>query len=322
MAKVLVTGAAGFIGFHTARRLLAGGHLVIGVDNLNDYYDVGLKEARLTILEREKGFVFYKTDLAGAEAVAAVFAKERPDVVLHLAAQAGVRYSLQNPQAYVDSNITAFLNILEGCRNTGVSHLIFASSSSVYGTNSKVPFSVGDNVDEPASFYAVSKRTNELMAYTYSRLYGIPVTGLRFFTVYGPWGRPDMAYYIFTRNILAGRPLSVFNEGKMSRDFTYIDDVAEGVVRLAERPPGEPVPYRLYNIGNNQPVELLRFIAILEECLGRKAELVMFPMQPGDVTVTYADVDDLVRDVDFRPDTPLDDGLKRFVEWYRWYHRC
>lgn len=322
MTKVLVTGAAGFIGYHAAARLLAEGNLVVGLDNLNPYYDVTLKEARLALLKNNKGFAFYRIDLADREAVTEMFARERPALVLHLGAQAGVRYSLQNPQVYVDSNITGTLNVLECCRSTGVSHLVFASSSSVYGASARAPFAVGDRVDRPESFYAVSKLTNELTGYTYSKLYGLPVTGLRFFTVYGPWGRPDMAYYLFTGSILAGRPLPVFNGGKLSRDFTYIDDAVEGLWRLVHRPPDGEVPYRLYNIGNHRPVGLLRFIEILEDCLGRKAKLEMLPMQPGDVPDTFADVEDLAREVGFRPDTPLEMGLQKFVEWYRMYHRC
>jgi UDP-glucuronate 4-epimerase len=322
MTKVLVTGAAGFIGYHAAARLLAEGNLVVGLDNLNPYYDVTLKEARLALLKNNKGFAFYRIDLADREAVTEMFARERPALVLHLGAQAGVRYSLQNPQVYVDSNITGTLNVLECCRSTGVSHLVFASSSSVYGASARAPFAVGDRVDRPESFYAVSKLTNELTGYTYSKLYGLPVTGLRFFTVYGPWGRPDMAYYLFTGSILAGRQLPVFNGGKLSRDFTYIDDAVEGLWRLVHRPPDGEVPYRLYNIGNHRPVGLLRFIEILEDCLGRKAKLEMLPMQPGDVPDTFADVEDLAREVGFRPDTPLEMGLQKFVEWYRMYHRC
>lgn len=320
MAKILVTGAAGFIGFHTAKRLLAGGDEVIGLDNLNSYYDVSLKEARLRQLTEHSGFTFFQQELADRAGVESVFARGA-EVVVHLAAQAGVRHSLQAPQDYVDSNITGFLNILEACRK-GVKHLVFASSSSVYGANSKVPFAVADRTDEPVSMYAASKKANELMAYTYSHLYNLPVTGLRFFTVYGPWGRPDMAYFEFTRDILAGRPINVFNHGRMSRDFTYIDDVVEGVVRVAGRVPQADggARFALYNIGNHQPVELLKFIAVLEQCLGVQAQKELLPMQPGDVPVTYADVSDLMRDVGFRPDTPLEAGLARFVEWYRDYY--
>ncbi len=320
MAKILVTGAAGFIGFHTAKRLLAGGDEVIGLDNLNSYYDVSLKEARLRQLTEHSGFTFFQQELADRAGVESVFARGA-EVVVHLAAQAGVRHSLQAPQDYVDSNITGFLNILEACRSR-VKHLVFASSSSVYGANSKVPFAVADRTDEPVSMYAASKKANELMAYTYSHLYNLPVTGLRFFTVYGPWGRPDMAYFEFTRDILAGRPINVFNHGRMSRDFTYIDDVVEGVVRVAGRVPQADggARFALYNIGNHQPVELLKFIAVLEQCLGVQAQKELLPMQPGDVPVTYADVSDLMRDVGFRPDTPLEAGLARFVEWYRDYY--
>jgi UDP-glucuronate 4-epimerase len=321
MAKILVTGAAGFIGFHVTRRLLARGDEVTGLDNLNSYYDVSLKEARLRVLEKEAGFRFVKLDLSDRAGLERVF-DTGFDMVIHLAAQAGVRYSLSDPHAYVDSNITGFLNILDACRH-GVKHLVFASSSSVYGANAKLPYSTADRVDKPVSMYAASKRANELMAYTYSHLYGLPVTGLRFFTVYGPWGRPDMAYFLFTREILARRPLKVFNHGRMSRDVTYIDDVTEGVVRVADRVPqsaGE-APYKLYNMGNNKPVDLLRFIEVLEQCLGMKAVKEMLPMQPGDVQATYADVDDLVRDVGFKPDTPVEVGLKRFVEWYREYYK-
>jgi UDP-glucuronate 4-epimerase len=321
MAKILVTGAAGFIGFHVTRRLLARGDEVTGLDNLNSYYDVSLKEARLRVLQKEAGFRFVKLDLSDRAGLERVF-DTGFDMVIHLAAQAGVRYSLSDPHAYVDSNITGFLNILDACRH-GVKHLVFASSSSVYGANAKLPYSTADRVDKPVSMYAASKRANELMAYTYSHLYGLPVTGLRFFTVYGPWGRPDMAYFLFTREILARRPLKVFNHGRMSRDVTYIDDVTEGVVRVADRVPqsaGE-APYKLYNMGNNKPVDLLRFIEVLEQCLGMKAVKEMLPMQPGDVQATYADVDDLVRDVGFKPDTPVEVGLKRFVEWYREYYK-
>ena len=335
MTKVCLTGAAGFIGFHTARRLLARGDAVVGLDNLNDYYDVRLKTDRLAQLENEPRFRFQRLDLADRDAMARLFDAERFEVVVHLAAQAGVRYSLTNPHAYVESNLVGFTNVLEGCRHSGVRHLLYASSSSVYGANTRLPFSVHDNVDHPLSLYAATKKANELMAHTYSHLYRLPTTGLRFFTVYGPWGRPDMAMYLFTKAILEGRPIEVFNYGKMRRDFTYIDDVVEGVVRLVDllpepnaawsgdRPePGTSnAPYKVYNIGNNHPVELLYVIETLEKCLGRKAERRLLPMQPGDVPETYADVDDLMRDVGFKPGTPIEVGIARFVEWYRWYHR-
>ena len=329
--KILITGSAGFIGFHLSRRLLARGDAVVGLDNLNDYYDVTLKEARLAQLTGRPGFRFVKGDLTDRKGIAALFAEARPQRVVHLAAQAGVRYSLEQPHAYVDSNLTGFLNILEGCRHTRVEHLVFASSSSVYGANTVTPFSVHHNVDHPVSLYAATKKAGELMAHTYSHLYGLPATGLRFFTVYGPWGRPDMALFLFTRAILAGQPIDVFNFGKMQRDFTYVDDIVEGIVRVLDRAPqpdpawdavaADPgtsaAPYRLYNIGNTQPVELLRFIAVLEACLGMPAEKRLLPIQPGDVPATCADVDDLIRDTGFRPRTPIEDGIPRFVAWYR-----
>jgi len=330
---VLVTGVAGFIGFHVAQRLLARGDTVIGSDNINAYYDVGLKEARLARLTGHDRFTFLRLDLADRSGMEELFTHHRPERVVHLAAQAGVRYSLTNPHAYVESNLVGFLHILEGCRQTQVQHLVYASSSSVYGANTKMPFSVHHNVDHPVSLYAASKKANELMAHTYSHLYHLPTTGLRFFTVYGPWGRPDMAYFLFTKAILAGEPIPVFNHGKMRRDFTYIDDIVEGVVRvlhtlpqpnpawsgLTPDPGTSQAPYRAYNIGNNQPVELLHFIEVLETCLGRKAEKQLLPMQAGDVPETYADVDDLTRDVGFRPSTPINEGLARFVKWYRAY---
>ncbi len=331
MSQILVTGAAGFIGFHLSTYLLANGHNVIGLDNLNDYYDVALKRDRLTQLEGKQGFRFHKLDLADRKGLADLFAQYSFDVIAHIAAQAGVRYSLENPHAYVDSNLVGFVNVLEGCRHSDIKHLVFASSSSVYGANKKVPFSVTDNVDRPVSLYAATKKSNELMAYTYSHLYGIPTTGLRFFTVYGPWGRPDMAPMLFTKAILAGEPIKVFNYGQMQRDFTYIDDIVEGVARVMEyipQPqgtkeedsiPGE-APYRLYNIGNNQPVALMQFIEVLEAALGTKAQKNLLPMQPGDVPMTYADVEDLVKDVGFQPHTPLEVGIKRFVKWYRSYY--
>ncbi|OHE23356.1 MAG: capsular biosynthesis protein CpsI [Syntrophus sp. GWC2_56_31] len=335
MRKILVTGAAGFIGFHLARRLLQKGETVVGLDNLNPYYDVTLKEARLALLEKNGAFRFVRADVADRKAMAALFESERFDIVVHLAAQAGVRYSLENPHAYVESNLVGFMNVLEGCRHRDVRHLIFASSSSVYGANTRTPFSVHDNVDHPLSLYAATKKANELMAHTYASLYGLPCTGLRFFTVYGPWGRPDMALFLFTRAILEGRPIDVFNEGRMERDFTYIDDIVEGVARIMERIPApdaawngahpDPAisfaPYRLYNIGNNRPVALMDFIAILEGHLGREAKKNFLPMQAGDVPATFADVDDLMADADFKPATPIEEGIGRFVAWYREYYR-
>ena len=329
---VLVTGAAGFIGSHTCQRLLARGDQVVGLDNLNDYYDVSLKEARLCRLTAHPNFRFVKADLADSPAMAALFNDCRPQQVVHLAAQAGVRYSLENPELYVQSNIVGFLPILEGCRRQGVEHLVFASSSSVYGANAKVPFSVADSVDHPLSLYAATKKSNELMAHTYSHLYDLPVTGLRFFTVYGPWGRPDMAAFLFTRAILDERPISVFNHGKMQRDFTYIDDITEGILQVLDRPPSctlsptddarsSHAPYRIYNIGNQQPVELGHFIGVLEDCLGKKACRNLLPLQPGDVLTTFADVDDLVRDTGFTPKTSIEEGLARFVGWYRAFYR-
>jgi len=335
VAKILVTGAAGFIGSHLSKRLLGRGDEVVGLDNLNDYYDVSLKEARLAQLQAMDGFRFVQLDLADREGMAALFATERFDRVVNLAAQAGVRYSLINPHAYVDSNLTGFMNILEGCRHNEVEHLVYASSSSVYGANTNMPFSVHDNVDHPVSLYAASKKANELMAHTYAHLYRLPVTGLRFFTVYGPWGRPDMAMFLFTKAILAGKPIDVFNYGKMRRDFTYVDDIVEGVMRTldntatpnpdwdgAQPDPGtSSAPSRLYNIGNNNPVELMDLISTLEKALGRTAEKNLLPIQPGDVPATYADVDDLMRDVGFKPATPIAEGVQRFVEWYRNYYQ-
>ena len=332
---VLVTGAAGFIGYHVAKRLLERGDHVLGLDNLNDYYDVRLKEARLAQLSPFERFQFRKMDLADRPGMAALFADRPIRRVVHMAAQAGVRYSLVNPHAYTDSNIAGFLNILEGCRHSRVEHLVYASSSSVYGGHTRMPFSVHDNVDHPVSMYAATKKANELMAHTYAHLYGLPCTGIRFFTVYGPWGRPDMALFIFTKAILAGKTIDVFNHGKMRRDFTYIDDIVEGVVRVLDKPatpdpnwsgeepnPGtSSAPYRLYNIGNHQPVELLRFIEALEDALGIKAEKNFLPLQPGDVPATYADVDDLIKDVDFKPNTPIEVGIRRFVEWYRSFYQ-
>ncbi len=332
---VLVTGCAGFIGFHLARRLLRDGRQVVGLDNVNDYYDVSLKWNRLEQLQRFADFRFERLDLADRFRMAAFFKANTFGVVVHLAAQAGVRYSLENPYAYIDSNLAGFMTILEGCRHQGVGHLVFASSSSVYGANTRMPFSVHQNVDHPVSLYAATKKANELIAHSYAHLYGLPCTGLRFFTVYGPWGRPDMAAFLFTRAILAGEPIRVFNHGRMKRDFTYIDDIIEGVVRVMAVPP-EPdrawhgnapdpgtslAPYRIYNIGNNQPVNLLDFIAILEGCLGLEARKELETMQPGDVPETYADIDDLVRDFGFSPNTPLETGLANFVAWYRRYYQ-
>jgi UDP-glucuronate 4-epimerase len=327
--QVLVTGVAGFVGYHLAKRLLADGLKVYGVDNLSDYYDVNLKQARLEQLKGLSGFTFQLLDLSDRQGVSQLFQEHTFDYVVNLAAQAGVRYSLVNPHAYVDSNLTGFVNLLEGCRHTPPKHLVFASSSSVYGVNPKIPFSTSDNVDHPISLYAATKKANELMAHTYSHLYQLPCTGLRFFTVYGTWGRPDMAYFKFVKAIEAGKPIDVYNFGKMKRDFTYVDDVIEGVVRVMYQPPqsqapsGEQagkVPYKLYNIGNHQPVELLHFIEIIEQLLGKEAQKNFLPMQPGDVPMTYADVDDLMQDVGFKPDTPIEVGLAKFVEWYREYY--
>lgn len=332
--KILVTGAAGFIGYFVARRLLEAGHEVIGLDNINDYYDPALKRNRLAQLRPFERFNFLCLDVADRAAMTELFTAHSFDRVIHLAAQAGVRYSLENPAAYIDSNLVGFANILEGCRQTAVGHLVYASSSSVYGANETVPFSVHQNVDHPLSLYAATKKSNELMAHTYAHLYGLPVTGLRFFTVYGPWGRPDMALFLFTARILAGEPIDIFNHGHHARDFTYIDDVVEGVVRTMDHiaapdpnwsgaspdPATSAAPYRIYNIGNHEPVALLDFVATLEGALGRKAIRNMLPMQPGDVEKTFADVEDLTRDVGFAPATPLKTGIERFVEWYRDYY--
>jgi len=333
--RVLVTGAAGFIGFHTAQALLARGDEVVGVDNLNDYYDPKLKSARLAILERDSGFRFDQLDIADREAMQKIFDRDEFGAVVHLAAQAGVRHSISNPHVYVQSNLTGFLHVLEGCRRQRVSHLVYASTSSVYGANTSMPFSERQNVDHPLTLYAATKKANELMAHSYSSLYGLPTTGLRFFTVYGPWGRPDMALFLFTQRILAGEPIDVFNEGHHQRDFTYIDDIVAGVVaavdHLAAPDPsfdaGAPdpstsyAPYRIYNIGNQRPVKLLRYIEVLERCLGRKALKNLLPMQLGDLQDTWADVSALARDVGYRPSTELEVGVKRFVDWYLEYYR-
>jgi UDP-glucuronate 4-epimerase len=324
--RCLVTGAAGFVGFHVARRLLGDGHEVLGVDNLVPYYDPALKGARLAQLSADPRFRFEHLELADSAATNALFRRERPALVIHLAAQAGVRYSLTNPHAYASANLVGFLNVLEGCRAIGAEHLVYASSSSVYGANEKVPFSVDDRVDHPISLYAATKKSNELMAHVYAHLYGIPTTGLRFFTVYGPWGRPDMAYFSFTQKILAGEPIQVFNDGDLERDFTYIDDIVEGVVRIADQrpqmsgPPRGQAPHSIYNIGNSQPVRLMAFIETLGRVLGIEPQLEMRPMQPGDVPATFADTSALEAAVGFKPQTPLEVGLRRFVEWYREYH--
>jgi UDP-glucuronate 4-epimerase len=336
MNKILVTGSAGFIGYHTCEKLLESGHEVVGIDNLNDYYDVSLKESRLCRLQNKNNFTFFRLDLADRQGMEQLFSSQQFDTVIHLAAQAGVRYSIQNPHAYIDSNLVGFINILEGCRHHQVQHLTYASSSSVYGANTTLPFSIHDNVDHPLSLYAATKKANELMAHTYSNLYGLPTTGLRFFTVYGPWGRPDMALFLFTEAIIKGRPIDVFNHGCMQRDFTYIDDIVEGVIRVAARPAqSNPhwsgatpdsgssfAPWRVYNIGNHSPVELLHFIHTIEEKLGRKAQLNLLPLQPGDVPSTCADVADLMKDVDFKPATPVEVGISRFIDWYRDYYHC
>jgi UDP-glucuronate 4-epimerase len=333
--RILVTGAAGFIGYHVALKLLERGDEVVGLDNLIPYYSVSLKEDRLHRLRAQPRFTFFQQDVADRSGMAGFFERGAFERVVHLAAQAGVRYSLTNPHAYVDANLVGFVNVLEGCRHTGIRHLVYASSSSVYGANTQMPFSIHDNVDHPLSLYAATKKANELMAHTYSHLYGVPTTGLRFFTVYGPWGRPDMALFLFTQAILEGRPIDVFNEGRMRRDFTYIDDIAEGVVRALDRPaapnpdwsgsapdPGtSAAPYRIYNIGNHEPVELMRLIGILEGCLGQQAHKNMLPMQPGDVPATFADIEDLRRDVGFQPRTSIEEGVRRFVEWYREYYQ-
>jgi UDP-glucuronate 4-epimerase len=333
--NLLVTGCAGFIGFHLTEHLLQTGQPVIGIDNLNTYYDPELKTARLARLQRNPKFTFLKLDLADRAGTKALFEQYRFSVVVHLAAQAGVRYSLQNPHAYVDSNLDGFVNILEGCRHTGCRHLLFASSSSVYGANTKLPFSVHDNVDHPISLYAATKKANELLAHAYSHLYNLPTTGLRFFTVYGPWYRPDMALYLFANAITTGQPINLFNNGNMRRDFTYVDDVVQAMARLIERAPqGDPAwsgdkpdpsrskaPWRIYNIGNNKPEQLMHVVELLEKGFGREAQKKLMPMQPGDVLETFADVEDLARDIGFKPQTRIEDGVARFVEWYREYHR-
>jgi UDP-glucuronate 4-epimerase len=331
---ILVTGAAGFIGYHVSRKLLERGDEVLGIDNLNDYYDPTLKEARLAMLRPFERFRFQRLDIAASEGMARLFAEHKPTRVVHLAAQAGVRYSLTNPHAYIEANLLGFVNILEGCRHNGIEHLVYASSSSVYGANTAQPFSEHQNVDHPVSLYAATKKANELMAHTYASLFQLPSTGLRFFTVYGPWGRPDMALFKFTRGILAGEPIHVYNEGRMVRDFTYIDDIVEGVIRVLDQtaapdpawtgadpdPARSYAPYRVFNIGNNSPVELLKYISVLEECLGKKATLELMPMQPGDVPSTMADVTELERAVGFRPETTVETGIRRFVDWYRQYY--
>jgi UDP-glucuronate 4-epimerase len=335
MRKILVTGAAGFIGFHLAQRFLDAGDTVVGIDNLNDYYDVNLKKSRLARLENHRRFRFIRMDLADREGIAALFKKEAFELVVHLAAQAGVRYSIVNPYAYIDSNLVGFINILEGCRQQKVLHLVFASSSSVYGANTLMPFSVHHNVDHPLSLYAATKKANELMAHTYASLYNLPCTGLRFFTVYGPWGRPDMALFLFTKAILEDQPIDVYNQGNMKRDFTYIDDIIEGVYRVAAKIPApnpkwqgdhpDPAtsfaPYKIYNIGNNHPVELIYFIETLEKNLHKKAKKIFLPMQPGDVPATCADVDDLMADVGFKPATSIEEGIKKFLSWYKDYYK-
>ena len=332
---ILVTGAAGFIGFHTAKALLDRGDTVVGLDNFNDYYDVSLKDARAAILDDYPNFDMVRIDLQDREAMEALFAKHKFDKVVHLAAQAGVRYSIENPHAYIDSNIVGTLHVLEGCRHNDVEHLVYGSSSSVYGANTAMPFSVHHNVDHPLALYGATKKANELMAHTYSNLYDLPTTGLRFFTVYGPFGRPDMALFRFTRNILEGKPIDVFNYGNHRRDFTYIDDIVEGVVRTMDKtakpnddwdathpdPGTSKAPYRLYNIGNQQPVELMRYIEVIEECLGKTAEKNLLPLQPGDVPDTYADTEDLVADVGYQPDTPIEVGVKNFIDWYLAFYK-
>jgi UDP-glucuronate 4-epimerase len=333
--QILVTGAAGFIGFHLSQKLLSQGHQVVGIDNINDYYDIRLKQDRLAQLTSSDRFIFHKIDLADRDGIEQLFDRYEFASVINLGAQAGVRYSLQNPRAYLDTNVIGFGNILEGCRHHKIGHLVYASSSSVYGANTKIPFSIHDNVDRPISLYAATKKANELMAHTYSHLYDIPTTGLRFFTVYGPWGRPDMAPMLFAKAILAGKPIDVFNYGKMQRDFTYIDDIVEGIVQVMAKipepnpdwngmipdPASSKAPYRIYNIGNNQPIELIYFIEVLEKCLGVKSQKNVLPIQPGDVLITYADISELVADVGFKPTTSVEAGVERFVDWYRTYYQ-
>ncbi len=335
MKKILITGVAGFIGNFLSIRLLAEGWQVVGIDNLNDYYDPDLKKARLARIPEGADFTFVQGDIADRPLVADLFEQHKFDVVVNLAAQAGVRYSIENPNSYIDSNVVGFVNLLEGCRHSGVGHFVFASSSSVYGGNVRTPFSVHDNVDHPVSLYAATKKSNELMAHCYSHLYGLRTTGLRFFTVYGPWGRPDMAYFLFTKAILADQAINIFNNGKMKRDFTYIDDIIEGVVRVIEKvpqanenwdkmnpdPSSSWAPYKIYNIGNNQQEDLMRYIEVLEDCLGKKAKKEFLPMQDGDVKETFANVDDLVHDIDFKPNTSIEEGLQRFAEWYLLYYK-
>jgi UDP-glucuronate 4-epimerase len=335
LKNILVTGAAGFIGFHLSKKLLGLGYQVTGLDNLNDYYEVSLKENRLAQLKDHENFRFHQVDLVDRAAMEKLFTENQFDAVVNLAAQAGVRYSIENPHVYIDTNIVGFINILEGCRHNRVKHLVFASSSSVYGANTKMPFSVHDNVDHPISLYAATKKANELMAHTYSHLYNLPTTGLRFFTVYGPWGRPDMALFLFTKAILEGNPIKVFNEGKMRRDFTYIDDIVEGIIRVTEHipqgnsdwnsdqpdPGSSKAPYKIYNIGNNQPVELMYFIETIEKAVGKTAIKNLLPLQDGDVPATYANVDDLIQDVSFKPATPIETGIQNFVSWYRDYYK-
>ena len=324
MKTYLVTGAAGFIGFFLSKALLEEGEQVIGLDNLNDYYEVSLKESRLAVLKKYENFQFYRADLADKEAVFAIFKQHLPAVVVNLAAQAGVRYSIENPDAYISSNIEGFFHILEACRHYPVEHLVFASSSSVYGGNKKVPFSTEDQVDKPVSLYAATKKSNELMAYAYSKLYGIPLTGLRFFTVYGPMGRPDMAYFKFAKKIMAGEPIQIYNHGDMRRDFTYIDDIVAGIEKILCHPPGKDengAAYKIYNIGNNKPEKLMDYISVLERCLGKEAKKEFLPMQPGDVYETYADVTDLMHDFDFKPSTTIEEGLSRFAEWFLDYYK-
>lgn len=331
---ILVTGSAGFIGFHLTKRLLAEGHDVLGIDNMSDYYDVSLKKSRIRVLQAEPGFCFERINLADSASMRHLFLEQQPEVVVNLAAQPGVRYSVEQPEAYVESNLVGFANVLECCRHSRVKHLVYASSSSVYGGNTKMPFAVQDNVDHPLNLYAATKKANELLAHSYSHLFGLPTTGLRFFTVYGPWGRPDMAIYLFTKAILEGRPIDVFNQGNMQRDFTYIDDVVEAITRVMAIPPktnpdwsssesdpsSSSAPYRIYNVGNHQPEPLLRLIEILEQNLGKKAIKNFLPLQPGDLPATYADIQDLLKDTGFQASTPLEEGVKRFVSWYRSYY--